>query len=106
MSSHVDLWKLIKVISVFCVAIGVPSFFYFFGYRLTGSTEVDFNLISYTNPFFYFNVLVILFGAIAGMVGQSVERNNYTFQSTIIFSVVVRIALMIFIIAILSWIIV
>ncbi|WP_277679691.1 hypothetical protein [Gracilibacillus dipsosauri] len=104
MSSQVELWKFIKLVSISSIALGVPAFFYFFGYRLTGSLTVDFSLISYSNPFFYFNIGIVIFGLIAGMISQSVERNDYYFEKNIIISVSIRIIISVLLIAFMRWI--
>lgn len=89
-------WNRLRTISRFCVYIGIPAFFYFFGYRLTGTWSIHWDTLPYHNPFLYLNMISVLGGIFGIGLVYYVKKNKYKYDGKVLFRWIARILMVIF----------
>ncbi len=105
MNSRRDTWKFITAISRICLYGGIPSFFYFFGYRINGNFQIVYDNLPFHNPFLYINLIAVFLGLFVLVLSFYAKQNDYRINGTVLLNTFIRIGIVfLFIILIRSFI--
>ncbi|WP_164668243.1 hypothetical protein [Virgibacillus doumboii] len=103
MEQRKELWDFVKIVSSICAFVGVPAFFYFFGYRLTGELTVEIDKLLWDNPFLYVVISAVVLGSVMTMLATDVEKNNYRLSFMVVLKTFAKIVGIVLLVAVVRY---